>query len=268
MQTGHVGEVEDNFTRQFLANQEKWGLSNDAGAYVVGTLFEAGTGTTAAAMMSFMLAMVLYPGALLKPQNEVDEVVKEKLPRFEDIPKLCRVRAVVKETLRWRPVTAGGVPHQLVKDDIYELDGINYFLRARSNVHANQWAIHRDPELYPDAEHFLPERWLEPQYPTFKEPLETYPNLQNFSAFGFGRRICPGQNITERSLNVLVARITWACDIKAAEGWRSGEYEYTTGFNVQPKTFPFVLTPRKGRENIVDQEYKRIQPTILKEVED
>lgn len=39
------------------------------------------------------------------------------------------------------PVTAGGVPHQLTKDDIHD----GYFLRAGTVVHANQWAIHRDP---------------------------------------------------------------------------------------------------------------------------
>jgi len=92
--------------------------------------------------------------------------------------------------------------------------------------------------------------------------------LQNFSAFGFGRRICPGQNIAERSLNLLIARIAWACDIKAVEGWKTGEYEYTTGFNVQPKPFPFVLKPRNGREKTVDQEYERIWPALLKEIED
>ena len=259
------GELkEENFTSKFLSEREKWGLSDDEGAYVIGTLFEAGAGTTAAAMMSWILAMVLHPSELLALQKEIDDVVgNDRLPHFDDIPYLPRVRASVKETLRWRPVTAGGVPHQLTQDDVYEVDGKKYFLRAGSNVHANQWAIHRDPALYPSAEEFLPERWIEPKYPTFKEPLSTYPNIQGFSSFGFGRRICPGLNIAERSLYLLVSRIAWACDIQAKAGFKYGEYDYTKGFNVQPNWFPFELKARKGRESLVEEEYKRTWGSVL-----
>jgi hypothetical protein len=125
----------------------------------------------------------------------------------------------------------------------------SFFLRAGTNIHANQWAIHREATLYPDPESFRPERWLEPSWPTFRELLIVYPNLQNFSAFGFGRRICPGQNIAERSLNIGVARIAWGCDIRRKEGWVCGEYDYTTGFNVQPRGFGegFELKAREGK---------------------
>lgn len=122
--------------RTFLERQTEFGLSDDEGAYVVGTLFEAGSGTTAAAMMSFVLAMVLHPEWQRAVQDEVDRVVGDaRMPDFDDMPNLPTVRAVVKETLRWRPVTAGGVPHQLVKDDVYD----GFFLPAGTNVHPNQW---------------------------------------------------------------------------------------------------------------------------------
>jgi cytochrome P450 len=254
----------ENFTSKFLSTQEKWRLSDDEGAYVVGTLFEAGAGTTAAAMMSFILAMTLHQDSMHALQNEVDAVVGDRIPTFEDISKLPRVRATVKETLRWRPVTAGGIPHLLIKDDTYELDGQTYFLKAGTNFHANQWAIHRDPSLYPKGDEFIPERWLDPEYPTYKEPLDVYPNIQNFSCFGFGRRICPGQNIAERSLNIFAARIAWACDIAPTQGARYGAYDYCHGLNVQPNHFPFELKPRGGREKIIEEEYLRVWPDLLK----
>ncbi|KAH7412820.1 cytochrome P450 [Cadophora sp. MPI-SDFR-AT-0126] len=258
----------ENFTSKFLDGQEKSGLSDDEGAYVVGTLFEAGAGTTSAALMSFLLAMIVHPDVMRKLQEEVDTCVgTERMPTFDDMGKLPRVRAVVKETLRWRPVTAGGVPHQLVKDDTYELDGKKYFLKAGSNVHANQWAIHRDPSLYPDPEKFIPERWLEPKWPTFKEPLNVYPNLQNYSAFGFGRRICPGMNIAERSLTILVARIAWACEVRGTDGWDYSGYRYTKGFNVQPEKFPLRLNTREGRKMIVEKEYESVWPELLTRAE-
>lgn len=110
-------------------------------------------------------------------------------------------------------------------------------------------AIHRDPELYPDPEAFNPDRWLKPEYPTYREPLTKFPGLQNYSAFGFGRRICPGMNIAERSLNIFTSRVAWACRISRKKDSQGNEiippeYNYTTGFNTQPKPFPFDLQAR------------------------
>ena len=42
--------------------------------------------------------MVHYPEEMKKLQNEVDKVVgDDRLPEFEDVPQLPRVRAVAKE---------------------------------------------------------------------------------------------------------------------------------------------------------------------------
>lgn len=124
------------FARTFLEKQVEFGLTDDEGAYVIGTLFEAGAGTTAAAMMSFVLAMCHYPEWQNKMQQEVDKVVGEdRMPNFGDISSLPLVRAVAKEVLRWRPVTAGGIPHELVRDDVYQ----GFFFPAGTNVHPNQW---------------------------------------------------------------------------------------------------------------------------------
>lgn len=124
------------FATTFLEKQAEFGLSDDQGAYVIGTLFEAGAGTTAAALCSFCLAMVHYPEWQDEMHKEVDEVVGQvRMPEFGDLSHLPIVRAVAKEVLRWRPVTAGGVPHELVKDDVYEA----MFFPAGTSVHANQW---------------------------------------------------------------------------------------------------------------------------------
>ncbi|RFU73869.1 cytochrome p450 [Trichoderma arundinaceum] len=235
------GNQTPSFSKSWLEKEQLAGLANDEAAYVIGTMFEAGAGTTTSAMLSFVLAMVHHPEWQRRLHQEIDAVVgNSRLPNFDDIPRLPTVRAIVKETLRWRPVTAGGLPHQLIKDDIYQ--GI--FLQAGTSIHPNQWAIHRDPTLYPDPESFRPERWLEPSWPSYREPLTQFPNLQNFSAFGFGRRICPGQSIAERSLNIVVARIGWGCTVSKIKDVEVPLYDYTTGFNVQPKKFHFSLEPR------------------------
>ena len=126
----------------------------------------------------------------------------------------------------------------LTKDDVYKMpDGDYVFLEAGTCVHPVQWSIHREEKLYPDPNSFRPERWLEPGWPTFKEPLTRCPNLQNYSAFGFGRRICPGQNIAERSMYILISRMAWSCDVGMKKDDRGmnivpPSYDYVSGFNV------------------------------------
>lgn len=56
-------------------------------------------------MMWFVLAMTLYPEVQRKAQEEIDRVVgRDRTPTFKDFDALMYVRAIVKETLRWRPV--------------------------------------------------------------------------------------------------------------------------------------------------------------------
>jgi hypothetical protein len=102
------GEAPVCFARTYWENQDEYGLSVDEAAYVIGTLFEAGSGTTAAAMMSFILTMCLHPEWQEKGQKEVDEICGDGMPEFDDIVRLPTVRAIIKEVARWRPVTAGG----------------------------------------------------------------------------------------------------------------------------------------------------------------
>ncbi|PVH74397.1 cytochrome P450 [Cadophora sp. DSE1049] len=131
------------------------------------------------------------------------------------------------------------------------------FKQEAARLHAEEWAIHRDPKLYPDPETFNPTRWLSEEFPTYNEPLSKFPNLQNFTAFGSGRRICPGINIAERSLYILTARIAWACKISKKRDSAGHEipvplYDYTVGFNTEPNPWSCELVARsKEREEAI-----------------
>ena len=110
------GRAPQCFSKTFWENLQEFDLTIDQGAYVIGTLFEAGSGTTSAAMMSFCLCMCLHPEWQNKGAKEVAEVCGDRMPEFDDIPQLPLSRAIIKEVMRWRPVTAGGG-----SDNHYEL---------------------------------------------------------------------------------------------------------------------------------------------------
>ena len=66
---------------------------------------------TVSAVLTFILAMTLYPEVQRKAQAEVDQIVgNSRLPDFSDEAALPYVQAVLKEALCWHPVTPLGGP--------------------------------------------------------------------------------------------------------------------------------------------------------------
>lgn len=129
-------EAANTFSARWLGDKSAYGLTDDQAYYTLGTLFEAGAGTTSAAMKSFILAMVLNPASFKKLKDELDEVVgQSRMPTLDDIPNLPFLRACVKETLRWRPVTPTNIPHELICDDTYD----GYTLKQGTIIQVNQW---------------------------------------------------------------------------------------------------------------------------------
>lgn len=100
--------------------------------------------------------MVLHPEVHKKAQAEIDRVIgRERLPDFSDVESLPYISAVIKEVMRWNPVTPLGSPfvhsqgltrcpyinifvaigHRLKKDDIYN----GKFMPGNSFVLCNAW---------------------------------------------------------------------------------------------------------------------------------
>lgn len=87
-------------------------------------------------MQAFFLAMAMHPEAQKKAQEELDRVVgSDRLPEFEDRSSLPYLSALLKEVLRWHPVTPIGVPHRAVADDEYN----SWYIPAGTIVTVNVW---------------------------------------------------------------------------------------------------------------------------------
>lgn len=109
------------FARYILELQSSYGLNDDEAVFLSGAMYGAGSDTTADAISTFFLTLVAHPHVLAKAQAELDRVVgKSRLPEFADQPDLVYCEAVVRETMRWRAVVAGGLWHSTTEDDVYE----------------------------------------------------------------------------------------------------------------------------------------------------
>lgn len=71
--------------------------------------------------MSFFVGVLLHPDVQSKAQAELDAVTgRERLPTFEDRPRLPFVDAVCKETLRWMPVAPLGAQRPVITSPKYQ----------------------------------------------------------------------------------------------------------------------------------------------------
>ncbi|KAI0292957.1 cytochrome P450 [Multifurca ochricompacta] len=71
--------------------------------------------------MTFFLACLLHPETQKKAQDEIDLVTgRERLPTFQDRPRLLFVDGICNEVSRWIPIGPLGIPCVTSEDNIYE----------------------------------------------------------------------------------------------------------------------------------------------------
>lgn len=81
------------------------------------SLYLGGADTTVAALMSFFLAMTLYPEVQKKAHEELDRVTGgNRLPVSKDKPNLPYIEACMKEASRWHPVAPMCVAHMTYQE--------------------------------------------------------------------------------------------------------------------------------------------------------
>ncbi|KAG1807806.1 cytochrome P450 [Suillus subaureus] len=223
-------DIGPSFMKHMLENDQSHGLTETEVAFLGGALFGAGLDTTSISICTVLMAASCFPDEQAKVQAELDTVIgRHRAPTFADQGSLPCLQAFISEALRWRPVASAGMAHRTTEDVIWE----NYCIPAGTTVFGNHWSISRDPDVYPEPYAFKPQRWIDDKG-SLRDDLK-------FFAYGFGRRVCPGQHVANRSVFITTLLILWAYKLtldptKPLEdtGFMSG-----TMPNVLPCTFEF-----------------------------
>ncbi|KAI0821232.1 cytochrome P450 [Irpex lacteus] len=216
------------FAADLLEVDGKYGLTRKEACWLAGGMLGVGADTTAVALSNFVLAMVHYPEVMRKAQAELDDVIgRSRPPSFHDIAGLPYIQAVVKETLRWRPVAPLAAMHRVIevwnlcgwlatlltslfKDDWYG----GHLIPKGTTIIANLWHMNRDPRLYPDFDTYRPERFIDDT--DKNNAIFTDTHQLGHVTYGFGRRNCVGQSFANQSLFITIATMLWALDFSPA----------------------------------------------------
>ncbi|KAG2068658.1 cytochrome P450 [Suillus decipiens] len=190
-----------SFAKTQLENTEQHRLSTDEMSYLAGSLFGAGSETTAVGITAIIMAAACHPLAQAKVHEELDMVVgSDRAPTFQDSSSLPQLHAFLLEALRWRPIVRIGFPHRATKDIFWQ----GFCIPEGAIVYGCHWTLSRDPIAFPDPEIFNPQRWLDSE-----GRLKDNTNMK-FIAYGFGRRVCPGLHLANNSLYITLALLLWS----------------------------------------------------------
>lgn len=213
-----------------FSTPELWGESN--------LLIIAGSDTTSTALAATIFYLVHNPKTLEKLIQEVRAAFGdlEEIRSGPMLSKLHYLRACIDEAMRLSPSVGGVLPRQVLHGGI-DVDGQQ--LPEGTVVGVPHYAIHHNPEYYPQPFEYRPERWIADSDP--KVTAETIRLAQSaFCPFSVGPRGCIGKGDshllpyqgprTNRSLgmaymemSIALARVVFLYDMRLAPGSHIGE---------------------------------------------
>ncbi|XP_073197970.1 cytochrome P450 4V2-like isoform X3 [Lepidochelys kempii] len=167
----------------------------------VDTFMFEGHDTTAAAMSWAIYLLGCHPEAQKKVHRELDEVFgnSDRPVTMDDLKKLRYLECVIKEALRLFP----SVP-SFARTTSEDCHIRGFKIPKGTQVIIVTYALHRDPEVFPDPEEFRPERF----FPENSSGRHIYA----YVPFSAGSRNCIGQRfaqVEERAVLAIILQRFW-----------------------------------------------------------
>lgn len=207
------------------------GLDDENIRYQIITFLIAGHETTSG-LLSFTLYYLLKnQDKLEKAYEEVDRVLTDPVPSYEQVRQLKYVRMILNESLRlWPTAPAFSV---YAKEDT-KLVG-KYPMKKGNSVNILIPMLHRDPSVWgDDVEEFRPERFKDPS----KIPLHAY------KPFGNGQRACIGQQFALQEATLVLGMLLKHFELIDHNNYQLKIRESLT---LKPEDFTIKVRPRDGQ---------------------
>ncbi|MFZ2407284.1 MAG: cytochrome P450 [Methylobacter sp.] len=180
------------------------------------TIFTAGHETTANLLTWTLYLLARHPDVLAKLRQEMDTLLQGNIPTAEDLQQLVYTKAVLNESMRFRP-PVGILMRKIIKDT--EIDG--YSLKQGGLAIFSIYNIHHHPDFWPQPERFDPERFLNGENRRF-----------SFMPFGTGERICIGNHFALMESQLLLSMIIQHFDLQLLN---TDEAEIEMAVTLKPK---------------------------------
>jgi cytochrome P450 len=170
------------------------------------TLMFAGHDTSTSALTFMMHELARHPDVLAKLAGESDRVLGGDAPDIERLEReMPYLDMVLDEVLRLYPPAWIG-PRRAVRD--FEFAG--HSVSSGAYVNYCSWASHRLPEVFPEPEAFVPER--------FERERKAALPRGAYVPFGGGRRICIGKRFGQTEVKLVATMLLQRLRLGALPG--------------------------------------------------
>jgi cytochrome P450 len=170
------------------------------------TLMFAGHDTSTSTLTFMLHELARHPEALAKLHEEQDRVLGGATPSVDQLEKeMPYLDMVLDEVLRLYPPAWIG-PRRAVRE--FEFGG--YTVPKDAYVNYCSWASHRIPEVFPDPEAFVPERFA-------RERKAALPRGA-YVPFGGGSRICIGKRFGQTEVKLVATMLLSRLRLDALPG--------------------------------------------------
>jgi len=170
------------------------------------TLMFAGHDTSTSTLTFLMYELARHPEVADRLREEQDRVLGGAVPTPEQLEReMPYLDMVLDEVLRLYPPAWIG-PRRAVRD--FEFGG--YSVPRGAYVNYCSWASHRIPEVFPDPEAFIPERFT-------RERKAALPRGA-YVPFGGGQRICIGKRFGQTEVKLVATMLLQRVDLDALPG--------------------------------------------------
>lgn len=159
------------------------------------TIFVAGQETTANGLTWAWYLLSQNPEVAEKLGAELDEVLGDRPPSADDLPRLCYTGMVFKEALRFCPPAWTLNKRSPVED----VDLAGYRIRRGAGIFIMPYVMHHMERYFPDPFRFDPERFA----PEREASIPRYA----FMPFGGGERMCVGAGFAEMEAKLILATL-------------------------------------------------------------
>ncbi|KAL9067843.1 MAG: hypothetical protein Q9157_006676 [Trypethelium eluteriae] len=227
-----AGEDCDDFVKCLLEDKEGQPLSLSTGeiAAEVSVFLDAGSDTTAIALTHVLYLLLKNPEKLARLRESLKACGQLDIPWYDAVKQNAYLRACLDESLRLLPPVSAGLQRKTPPGGS-SVGG--KWIAGNTLVSTSAYIAHRNPEVFPDPEAFLPERWLKDD----ANEMQKY-----FIAFSAGARGCIGRNLTYLEQTVLLATLVRRYDFALPDpNW---EMRWEEMFNFWPHSLPVIICRR------------------------